>query len=295
MLIFARAKQLTQQLALLIDRTIEENIEIHWDVADDVWDCFADAQLLGSALINLIVNARDALSNGGKIWLSADNAHDKQGNETLVFTVADNGTGMAPEVQDKIFEPFFTTKPVGKGGGLGLSMVHGFVTQSGGSIEVISKPGEGSKISVSLPRSRRQPETNNIPHAQDFKRLKIAKGEIILIVEDELAVRQTTVAMAEQLGFKTVQAENGVDAMKLLSENQRIRIVLSDVRLPGEMQGDQISGHLAKLERPIPCLLTTGNAPSDVHRVAHPKLLYKPFTIAELAQAIDRTMVPDLH
>ena len=300
LLIFARAKQLkptsinvgelTEQLAQLLDRTVEENIEILWHIAPDVWHCFADARLLESAMINLIINARDALTNGGRIWVSVANNRDRHGVETVDFSVTDNGAGMSSEIQDRIFEPFFTTKPVGKGGGLGLSMVHGFVTQSGGAINVTSSADEGSKITISLPRADQAPSENK-PRTGHLNHPKIAKGEVILVIEDEQNVRQTTVAMAQQLGFTALQAKSGFDAMQIISENTDISFVLSDVRLPGELQGDQISTKLAAMEQPIPCLLTTGYAPRDVHQVAHDKVLYKPFTIAELAKAIGQTIM----
>jgi CheY-like chemotaxis protein len=204
-----------------------------------------------------------------------------------MITVSDTGTGMSPEVLQRVFEPFFTTKESGKGTGLGLSMVYGFVQQSHGHVEVDSVPNKGTTIRVFLPRAEgvaEQPVDTQTAVTSPF-----GAGQTVLVVEDDPAVRQVANSTLRSLGFEVMEAESGDEAARILKGNEQIRLVLSDVRMPGELTGIDLA-RLIKRENPaIRVLLTTGYVDGE-ETIDDIDLLYKPYRAADLAEKIQSLM-----
>jgi signal transduction histidine kinase len=248
----------------LLRRTLGERIEIHLAMIDDVWPIHVDRSQLESALVNLCVNARDAMPNGGKLAIDVRNhrpgetdmAQPGVEGDCVAISVIDNGTGMPPEVLERVFEPFFTTKESGKGTGLGLSMVYGFVQQSGGDVHIESAAGEGTTIRLFLPRSevasveRRGAEGDAAP-------LVLGQGETVLVVEDDGNVRQVTVSTLQSLGFNVMEAESGSEAADMLRGDSNVQIVLSDVKMPG-MSGIELARLIKNQWPSVGVLLTSG-------------------------------------
>ncbi|MGH7090436.1 MAG: PAS domain S-box protein, partial [Stellaceae bacterium] len=232
-------------LSDLLRRAIGEGIAIETVTGGGLWPIFADANQLESALINLAVNARDAMPEGGRLTIKAENAEldpaeadaaDVAPGFYVALTVSDTGTGMAPEIAAQAFDPFFTTKPPGQGTGLGLSQVYGFIKQSGGHVRIASAPGAGTHVTLFLPRHVESDETAaELPasHAS----LPRAHGETVLVVEDDPEVRDTTGAMLRELGYEVIEAPDGNTGLRLLEDGRAVNLLLTDVVLPGGMNG----------------------------------------------------------
>jgi CheY-like chemotaxis protein len=239
------------------------------------------------------VNARDAMPDGGRLILEVRNRpHSQEASsqtgsahrDCVAISVIDTGIGMPPGVLQRVFEPFFTTKESGKGTGLGLSMVYGFVQQSGGHIEVDSTPGEGTTISIFLPRA--EPSESVQPSMADSESVipTFAQGHTVLVVEDDANVRQVTVSTLESLGFAVKEARTGDEAAAMLNDNSDVQVVLSDVKMPG-MTGIELA-QLVKQQWPsINVLLTSGYVETD-ERVQEFEFIHKPFRTADLAQKL---------
>ncbi len=293
--------ELTTGMLVLLKRTLGETIEIVTDQSSDLWPVLADPGQIESALLNLAINARDAMPEGGKLTIECmnaclDEAYVAQNPETaagdyVVMAVSDTGVGMAPEVREHAFEPFFTTKEVGKGSGLGLSMVYGFVNQSGGHVTIYSEQGEGTTIKLYLPRStetaavERKPATDEVP---------VARGETVLVVEDDPEVRTLAVTLLSGLGYQVLEAATGAAALEQLGSPTRIDLLLTDVVMPGGMNGCELA---VEVERRIPGIkvLYISGYPEDaiIHNGrldADAELLQKPFRRADLAQAARRAL-----
>ena len=279
---------LMPSLLELMRRTLGENIHASFQASESVWPIQVDRAQLEAALLNLAVNARDAMPDGGDLTIAVENRVIEDGRsapsgEFVVISVGDTGTGMPPEVLEKVFEPFFTTKESGKGTGLGLSMVYGFVQQCHGHVEVESEPNAGTTIRIFLPRSHEKPESlalNQATVAHPF-----GNGRTVLVVEDNPAVRQVARSTLHSLGFKVLEAENGDEAADFLKAGKDIDLVLSDVRMPGELSGIDLA-RLIHRERPeIQVLLTTGYFDSE-EKLEGLNLLYKPYRATDLAEKI---------
>ncbi|RED44683.1 hybrid sensor histidine kinase/response regulator [Aestuariispira insulae] len=275
LLVFARKQQLTpvatdinelvEGLIALFRRTLGEHIEIDTTLCDNAAPILVDQTQLESALLNLAVNARDAMPNGGKLLLSTENTslderYAKQHPEVeigeyILVSVTDNGPGIPKDVQAQIFDPFFTTKDVGKGTGLGLSMVYGFVRQSKGHVRVYSEVNEGTTFQIFLPVNRDATETKVVEEAPE--RLQ-GSGQTVLVVEDEPEVRQMHVMLLEDSGFEIIQAANGPEAIEILKSDAAIDILFSDVVMPGGLSGIQLAGEAVKLRPGLPILLASG-------------------------------------
>jgi PAS domain S-box-containing protein len=273
--------------------SLRGNIEFVCDVEDEIWPVETDLGELELALVNLAVNARDAMPGGGTLTLSARNVVLKPGSaagklagDFVALAIIDTGTGIAPDVLTRVFEPFFTTKPVGKGTGLGLSQVHGFASQSGGAATVTSETGCGTTVTIYLPRARDQAEKLD-PAAEQAG--AAAQGTV-LVVEDSRDVAAVTSAMLETLGYRVMRAESAADALRHLEQGIRFELVLSDIVMPGAMDGLGLAKFCRERYPELPVLLTSGF--SDAARAADGRfeILRKPFELGVLERTIEQAL-----
>jgi CheY-like chemotaxis protein len=284
-----------------------ETIQLEPVLAAGLWRALADENQLESALLNLAVNARDAMPGGGKLTIEAANValdeayasaepdHVRPGQYVMI-AVSDTGSGMTPDVLTKAFEPFFTTKSVGQGTGLGLSQVYGFIKQSGGHVKIYSEQGDGTTIKLYLPRvlsneatPELQPDIARVPGS--------STAETILVVEDEADVRRLAVESLDELGYRVLEAEDAAAALRILEREPGVRLLFTDVGLPGDLNGRQLADQ-ARLRWPkLKVLFTTGYARNAIvhHGRLDPgvELLGKPFQIANLAAKV-RTLLDDV-
>ncbi len=285
----------------LLRRTLHENIALAVQIAPGTWSCEADPVQLESAILNLAINARDAMREGGELQISAQNAPMVGGSELdqvglaprdyVRIEVRDTGTGMAPEVLAQAFEPFFTTKGVGEGSGLGLSMVYGFIKQSGGHVQMRSQVGEGTTVTLHLPRGERATSsTSLLPVSVQ----PAGEGRLILVVEDDPGVRQLVCEMLSRLGYRTVAADEGRAALRILGERDEIALMLTDMALPGGMSGADLVAAVRAQRPGLPMLFMTGYSEDaiarDQRRTGGVRLLPKPFSRAALAAAVLDTL-----
>ena len=282
------ANALVSSMLTLLGSTLGERTKVETRLAADLWPTLVDPNQLESAIVNLAVNARDAMPDGGRITIETANVEVGAGNPDVgagawvLVSVADTGSGMLPEVVSQIFEPFFTTKPVGKGTGLGLSQVYGFIKQSGGHVAVASTLGKGSAFKLYLPRSAAAASPDLDADDESAALPTSRAGETILVVEDEEMVRRLGVAALEEAGYRVLAAGDAVEAMALLRANDDIALLFSDIVLTGPMDGRQLADAILA-ERPgLPVLFTTGysrNAIVHDGRVDEGvELINKPYT-----------------
>jgi signal transduction histidine kinase/PAS domain-containing protein len=281
----------------LIGRTVGPAITVTVSGTEGLWPACIDATQLESALLNLAINARDAMPEGGSITLQTANlcldgaaapAYDLPPGQYLCITLTDTGMGIAESIIGRIFDPFFTTKPIGQGTGLGLSMVHGFVRQSGGQVRVTSKVSEGTCISLYLPRYAGEPA----PEEGIAERLPIeaGAGETLLVIDDEATVRMLMVQVLEDAGYRTLDAADGPSGLRLLETNSAIDLLVTDVGLPGGMNGRQVAD-AARVARPrLKVLFVTGFAEhavlGDGDLEPGMAVMSKPFTMGHLAAKV---------
>jgi CheY-like chemotaxis protein len=279
---------------------------IEESLAPDLWKAFADRGELERALVNLAVNSRDAMRSGGTLTLETRNAvldedyaeqyQEVTPGEYVLLAVTDTGTGMPPEIVNRVFEPFFTTKEVGQGSGLGLSMVYGFVKQSGGHVSIYSQVGQGTSVKLYLPRGAMAPaQPEERPLDMPLERF----GEkVVLIVEDEAKLRKLAVKMLDHLGLRSVQAETAKDALALLADTP-VDVLFTDIELPGGMTGTELAEAAQKLAPNIKVLFTTGYARDAVlhDRWLQKKVpwLLKPYSHTELARELKALLAPTVH
>lgn len=300
------ASQLLRRLSELLRRTIGGTVDFQVDPAIGLWPIYADVGQLESALVNLCLNARDAMPEGGKLTVSTANVTldrayaathpDVAPGEYVRITVTDSGAGMPPEVRERAFEPFFTTKALGKGTGLGLSQVYGFVKQSGGHAAIESEIGRGSAVCLYLPRhkGRAAAETESWQTGPETRLPGARDSEIVLVVDDEDRVRELAVDALRELGYIVLQAPGGEAALALLESQPRIDLLLTDVLMPG-MSGSALAAQVEATRPEIRLLYMSGypsdGIVSDGMLAAGVALLAKPFTVAQLAvrvrQALD--------
>ncbi len=269
----------------LLRRTLGERVEVHLDLAPDLPAVRVDPSQFESALVNLAVNARDAMPDGGHLRVGVARVPPVDGSETgpgaVEFTVADTGAGMEPAVLSRVFEPFFTTKQKGKGTGLGLSMVYGFVQQSEGQIDIRSGAGQGTTIVIRLPGCADGEVDGRGASAADDGEPVEGRGETVLLVEDDEAVRQVASAALKTLGFAVREAESGDQAAAMLDHEPDVRLVVSDVRMPGRLNGIDL-GRLVRRHWPaIPVLLMSGFV-DDGQDFSDFEFLQKPYRVSEL-------------
>jgi PAS domain S-box-containing protein len=273
------------------------NIEFKIDVADTTWPICVDKSELELALVNLSVNARDAMPDGGRILIAAENVHFDAGavpeglpaaGDFVALSVADTGGGIPSELLPRVVEPFFTTKGPDKGTGLGLSQVYGFARRSAGTVTIDSEVGRGTKVTMYLPRSHAAVAA---PSPQDDGHYVSAGRQTILVVEDNPEVRHVAVALLEQLGYRTIEAENAAAALDVLASGKSIALVFSDVILPGPADGLALARIIAARHPDIPVVLTTGYAKVFDATPEFP-VLRKPYQISALGRVIQQSLDP---
>ncbi len=291
---------LVHGMSQLLSRTLTERIDIKLELPTDKLHALVDPHQLENALLNLAINARDAMPDGGTLTIALATRHVSPSLALLVevpagdyvqFDVSDTGTGIAPELLPRLFEPFFTTKSFGAGSGLGLAMVYGFIRQSGGNIRILSTPGKGTNVRFIVPMSDRPPPP---PVAARHPAAKVAnESRLALLVEDEPEVRKVIRQQLTELGFPVIEASNGVDARAMLEAVEDISLLISDTVMPG-LGGRELAAIAHTLRPRLPILLITGYATGDVP-AGSPNFptLRKPFDRAALAAALATLEYPE--
>ncbi|MDX3885611.1 MAG: ATP-binding protein [Sphingomonas sp.] len=306
LLAFARAEPLLPEgldpagliagMSDLLDRALGERIRVRLIPAENVWPVWCDPSQFENAILNLAVNGRDAMDGEGDLTIEADNVtlgagevgHAPAGDYVRI-AVTDTGIGMSPEVRDRAFEPFFTTKPVGKGTGLGLSQIFGFIRQSEGEIAIRSAPGEGTTVTLYLPRhigatgvDRDRTRDNVVAVAPAD-----AAGATILVVEDDPRVRTATVGALVELGYRPLPCGSGEEALGLLASHPEIRLVITDVVMPG-MTGPELAEEIARRHPALGLLFVTGfvGEAGEAGQLTGRDVLRKPFTVSALESAV---------
>jgi PAS domain S-box-containing protein len=289
--------QLIANFVRLLQRTLGENIEISLDLADDVWPVVADPVQLEAALTNLATNARDAMPKGGKLLIATCNRQldadyaashgEVSPGEYAAIEVTDTGTGMPAEIAEHIFEPFFTTKEQGRGTGLGLSMVFGFIKQSGGHINVYSEPGVGTTFRLYLPRAEAEVAATD---AAAVATLPDGSGETVLAVEDNPRLRRLVVRQLSQLGYRPLEADSPATALAIL-ENEKVDVLFTDIVMPGPMDGIALAQQAVERWPTLKVVFTSGfpGTNLDVHlgpRASGVRLLSKPYRKEDLANLL---------
>ena len=275
----------------LLNRTLRGDVEVKTELADDLWPIKVDATEWELVVLNLCVNARDAMPEGGVITISARNAvqvrQGKLEGDFVVVSVCDTGTGMSADVLTHIFEPFFTTKEIGKGSGLGLPQVYGFTQQSGGTITVASVVGEGTTVTMLLPRTAGPPVEPAPLRADDTDRHNARSGSILL-VEDNDEVAMLVTEMLRELGYRVTRAASAQGALGALADEREIDLVFSDIMMPGTMSGMELALEVRRRRPGAPILLTTGYAGAAVQvaEVEDIEILSKPYAIEALDAAL---------
>ena len=279
----------------LLQRAVGEAVTIDHVANGDPWLALVDPNQLENAVLNLSVNARDAMPNGGTLTIATDNVvvdraqaamhDDLLPGEYVCLTVSDNGCGIPPEIQTQVFEPFFTTKEVGKGSGLGLSMVFGFVKQSGGHVRLESQPGRGTSIALYLPRV-----IGEVQDRTPLIDLVGGNGETILLVEDNAQLRRTSVVLLTALGYRVLSAEDAVSARRLFRLHPEVALLFTDIILPGGVSGFDLARQMRDIRPDLPVLFTSGFAEPSMARDSGfqgpVEILDKPFRRGELAQKL---------
>ena len=289
--------EITRSMTDVLKRTLGDAIEIQVSFAADLRPALADVSEVENAILNIAINARDAMPGGGKLVIMTTNKSlgpDDVAGETglrpgdyVMLSIGDTGTGMPPEVLARVFEPFFTTKP-GRGTGLGLSTIYGFAKQSGGHLTIYSEVGKGTSVRLYLPRA----DGSRIAHAHEPQAPleELAAGETVLVVEDNADVRDVTVKRLDTLGYRIVTAENAPAAISILGRRGDIDLVFSDVVMPGGMSGFDLVRWVHANKPSIKVLLTSGFtgeiARSGISDPVNVEVLRKPYAITELARAV---------
>jgi PAS domain S-box-containing protein len=289
---------MVKSMSEILRRTLGEQISLETVLAGGVWKARTDTNQLESAILNLALNARDAMPQGGKLTIETSNAHlddeyarsnsEVTAGQYVLIAVSDTGTGMPPDVVAKAFDPFFTTKEVGKGTGLGLSQVFGYVKQSRGHIKIYSEVGQGTSVKIYLPRATQQAEAQ-----QPGSGKAVAPGgsmhEVILVVEDDQRMRQIASAALRELGYSVLHATSGLQALEMLKTYPQIGLLFTDIVMPG-MSGRRLAVEAHKLQPSLRILFTTGYTRNAiVHNGvldSGVNLLSKPYTLDQLARKI---------
>lgn len=301
--------QLISGITDMVTRTLGETVEVETVLSGGLWTVWADANQVENALLNLVVNARDAMEESGRLTIETGNAYldeayarrfpDVTPGQYVLLSVADTGTGMSDEALENAFQPFFTTKETGKGSGLGLAMVHGFVKQSGGHVRIYSELGHGTTIKIYLPRLKTKGRVVTAPPAKHVTGSALPRalnGEVVMLVEDNESVREYAVAALRELGYRVSEAGDGVSALEVIKSMPRVDLLFTDVVLPRGMTGRELAAKIAKTHPKLPVLYTTGYTPNAI--VHHGRLddgvylLSKPYTQENLARKV-RTVLDE--
>jgi signal transduction histidine kinase len=276
----------------LLQSTIGGSVSIETELSEDLWPALVDPTQLDIAVLNLAINARDAMEIGGTLKVSTANvrlrppraAEEPAAGDYVAICVSDTGAGMSPEVRTKVFEPFFTTKEIGKGSGLGLSQVLGFAKQSGGGVRIESQPGRGTAVHIFLPRANAAPQAQ--PEAADEGATVSRPGAVILLVDDDTAVRDVTAAMLRELGYTVEEADSGERALRLLDARRHIDLAVIDFAMPA-MSGAELARHVRSRMPALPVLFVTGFAERDaLTGISERYVVSKPFINGDLAEKV---------
>ncbi len=296
--------RLISDMADLLRRTLGESIEVETVVAGGLWNTIADPAQVESALLNLSLNARDAMASGGRLTVEITNAvldeayaseaRDVTPGQYVMLAVTDTGEGMSEEVRVRVFEPFFTTKTEGRGTGLGLSMVYGFVKQSNGHIQIYSEPGHGTTVKIYLPRSR---QLEAAPAPQPPPETALDHGRTILVVEDEDAVREAAIAMLDELGYRCLEAADAQSALAIVESGAKVDLVFTDVVMPGPLRTREFAQALKTLRPELPVLFTSGYTDNAIIHQGRldegVHLISKPYARADLARRLSQLLPAD--
>jgi len=296
------ANKLVGGMSEMLRRSVGEQLRVETVLAGGLWNTFVDPGQLESAILNLCVNARDAMPDGGKLTLETGNAHlddayaaghaEVAAGQYVMVSVTDTGAGMPPEVAARAFDPFYTTKGVGRGTGLGLSQVHGFVKQSGGHVKIYSEPGVGTTVKLYLPRSQSAVAAASAA-AAPIETLRAVGEEIVLVVEDEDRVRHLSVDALRDLGYTVVQASDAAQALAVLEMQPRVDLLFTDIVMP-DMNGRRLADEAVQRRPELKVLYTTGYTRNAiVHNGmldADVAFLPKPFTFEQLALKVRQVL-----
>jgi CheY-like chemotaxis protein len=288
----------------LIRRTMGPSVAVEVKAGAGLWMTRVDANQLENALLNLCINARDAMRGGGRLTIETANAPldeaaaralDLPAGDYVSLCVSDTGTGMSPEVVKQAFDPFFTTKPIGEGTGLGLSMIYGFARQSGGQVHIDSEPGRGTTVCLYLPRTMSEMTGSasaadaDVPDAL-VEAPRATHGETVLVVDDELTVRELVTEVLEELGYAVITAADGPSGLKLLDSGTPVDLLVTDIGLPGGMDGRQLADAGRAVRPHLKVLFITGYEEGSPDCRSHLGLgahvLTKPFAMQTLATQI---------
>jgi CheY-like chemotaxis protein len=284
----------------LLHRALGPSIDLQEKVSDDLWNTFADPSQLENVILNLVINARDAMPGGGTLLIAASNItlqgkfdnlpQEVTPGDYVLLAISDTGIGMDPEVLEQVFEPFFTTKPAGEGTGLGLSMAYGFVKQSGGHIQIESALEKGTMIRIYLPRSMEEEAKRPVAKVEPAT----GGNETILVVEDDMDVQTTAVGVLKTLGYTVVAAENGERALEVIKSGDGIDVLFTDVVMPGNLSAPELAKQAKQILPNIAVLFTSGytrNALINGGRLEEGvQLLNKPYTRDQLAERIRQVL-----
>lgn len=281
----------------LLRRTLGEQVEIEIVRGGGLWTAMVDPAQLESALLNLCLNARDAMPDGGRLTIETANAHLDEDyarqhveitpGHYVMIAVTDTGVGVSPEIAERVFEPFFTTKASGQGSGLGLSMVYGFAKQSRGHVKLYSEPGEGTTVKLYLPRTR---EDTPAEQGATPRRLPRGAGERVLVVEDDEMVRRFVREQVAGIGYQVLSAANAAEALRLIDSGEAIDLLFTDVVMPGDLDGRQLAEAARQLQPDLPVLYTSGYTENAIVHQGRLDpgvlLLNKPYRLADLAEKL---------
>ena len=288
----------------MLRRTLSDAVEIETVMSGGLWNCMADPTQVENVLLNLAINARDAMRGVGKLTIETGNAilddnyasshPDVAPGRYVMLAVTDNGPGIPAEIREKVFEPFYTTKAPGQGTGLGLSMVYGFVKQSGGHIKIYSEPGEGTTVRIYLPRTLREEQIPERPATSDFPD---GGSETILVVEDDDDVRATSVALLRDLGYRVLEATNADNALVIVKSGLHIDLLFTDVVMPGTLRSPDLAHQACEQLPQLRVLFTSGYTQNAIVHAGRldegGELIAKPFTQEALARKIRRMLGND--
>jgi CheY-like chemotaxis protein len=296
---------MVQSLEELLRRTMGEGVELDFALGANLWDTLCDPNQIESSLLNLAINARDAMPDGGRLTIETSNVtldpadperpRELKAGQYVALTVTDTGTGMPPEVMERAFDPFFTTKPIGQGTGLGLSMIYGFARQSEGGVKMDSAVGVGTTVRVYLPRSGDLTHEAP-PEAAPVQTHRAEDNEVVLVIEDEPIVRALVVEVLGDLGYKALEAPDGPAGLEILQSKQRIDLLVTDIGLPG-LNGRQVADAARAVRPDLKVLFMTGYAENAAYSRGFLErgmtMITKPFALDALEERIREMMKKD--
>jgi signal transduction histidine kinase/ActR/RegA family two-component response regulator len=297
------ANQLLRDMEDVLRRTIPENIRIEFIQSGGLWSIHADPHGLENAIVNLAVNARDAMPDGGKLTIETANAYlddaysaahaDVPAGQYVMIAVTDTGEGMAPDILGRAFEPFFTTKSVGVGTGLGLSQVYGFLKQSGGHVKIYSEIGFGTTVKLYVPRLTGTPSTDSPALVSSSLATRVGSGQLVLVAEDEDEVRHLAVSILKELGYSVLAASSAPEALAILKRNPDVVLLMTDIVMPG-MSGLKLAEEALSLKPDLKVLYATGYARNAmVHNGTLDDgvdLIMKPYSVEALAEKVAKVL-----